>query len=51
MPGGAVEDVPVCLVLGTASVVAIEKKKEKKTVCSVGGGPRGEELVEMHSKQ
>ena len=26
MPGGAAEDVPVCLVLGTASVTAIEKK-------------------------
>ena len=32
MPGGAaVEDVPVCLVLGTASVTAIEKKKKKIT--------------------
>ena len=28
MPGGAAEDVPVCLVLaGTASVTAIEQKK------------------------
>ena len=31
MPGGAAEDVPVCLVLGTASVTVIKKKKEKKT--------------------
>ena len=29
MPGGATEDVPVCLVLGSASVTAIEKKKKK----------------------
>ena len=29
MPGGAAEDIPVCLVLGTASVMAIEKKKKK----------------------
>ena len=28
--GGAAEDVPVCLVLGTASVTAIQKKKKKK---------------------
>ena len=27
MPGGAAEDVPVCLILRTASVTAIEKKK------------------------
>ena len=30
MPGGAAEDIPVCLVLGTARVMAIEKKKKKK---------------------
>ena len=28
MSGGAAEDVPICLVLGTASVTAIEKKKK-----------------------
>ena len=33
MPGGAAEDVPVCLVLGTASVTAIETKK-KSTNCT-----------------
>ena len=31
MPGGDAEDVPVCLVLGTANVTAIEKKKMKLT--------------------
>ena len=30
MPGGAAEDIPVCLDLETASVMAIEKKKKKK---------------------
>ena len=30
MPGGAAEDVPVCLVLGTATVTAIGKNKRKK---------------------
>ena len=31
MPGGAAEDVPVCLILfGTASVTAIEKKKNRQ---------------------
>ena len=30
MPGGAAEDIPVCFVLGTASVMAIEKKTLKK---------------------
>ena len=32
MPGGAAEDVPVCLVLGTASVTAIEKEVEHITL-------------------
>ena len=31
MPGGAAEDVPVDLVLGTARVTAIEKKEKKKS--------------------
>ena len=30
MPGGTAEDVPVCLVLGTASVTVIEKRKNSK---------------------
>ena len=30
MPGGAAGDVPVCLVLGTASVMAIEKSLTEK---------------------
>ena len=40
MPGGAAEDVPVCLVLGTASVTAIEKKKKKPLTfyCNLGSG-------------
>ena len=34
MPGGAAEDNPVCLVLGTASVTVIEKKKKVvNTLC------------------
>ena len=31
MPGGAAEDVTLCLVLGAASVKAIEKKKKMPT--------------------
>ena len=34
-PGGAAEDVPVCLILGTASVTAIEKKENALSTISV----------------
>ena len=35
MPGGAAGDFAVCLVIGTASVTAIEKKKKKNATVSV----------------
>ena len=43
MPGGAAEDVPVCLVLGIASVTAIDKKKNPyKCFSSQGQGHQDE---------
>ena len=46
MPGGAAEGGPVCLVLGTASVTAIEKKKKKKKKDQNVGMRVGESVAE-----
>ena len=51
MPGGAAGDVPVCPDLGTARVVAIEKKRKKIPKLSIDDVQEPVAFTRLHQKR